>query len=59
MSAVNSTAMRTDDQPIVLLNGFHYTDLVMALAAPDPTVVAVQDLFLDYVDKWLKDFVTR
>lgn len=43
--AMNSTALSTDDQPIVLSKGFHCTDLVTALAAPDPTVVAVLDLF--------------
>ncbi|KAK0441216.1 peptidase S28 [Desarmillaria tabescens] len=59
VSAVNSTAVSTEDQPIGLSNGFHCTDLVMALAAPDPTVVAVQDLFLEYVEKWLKDFVAN
>ncbi|SJL16548.1 uncharacterized protein ARMOST_20074 [Armillaria ostoyae] len=53
VSAVNSTAVSTYDQPIVLSNGFHCTDLVMALAGPDPMVVAVQDLSLDYVEKWL------
>ncbi len=49
MSAVNSTAMSTDDKPIGLSNGIHCTDFVMAFVAPDPTLVAVWDLFLDYV----------
>ncbi|PBK68065.1 hypothetical protein ARMSODRAFT_293222 [Armillaria solidipes] len=40
--------MSTDDKPIGLSNGIHCTDLVMAFVAPDPTIVAVQDLFLDY-----------
>ncbi|KAK0200150.1 peptidase S28 [Desarmillaria ectypa] len=59
VSAVNSTAVSTDDQPIGLSNGFHCTDLVMALAAPDDTVVAVQNSFLVYVERWLKDFVAN
>ncbi|SJL15801.1 uncharacterized protein ARMOST_19306 [Armillaria ostoyae] len=49
VSAVNRTGMSTDDKPIGLLNGIHCTDLVMALIGPDPTIVAVQGLFLDYV----------
>ncbi|KAK0437338.1 hypothetical protein EV421DRAFT_1907366 [Armillaria borealis] len=53
LSAVNSTAVSTYDQPIGLSNGFHCTDLVMTLAGPDPMIVAVQDLSLDYVEKWL------
>ncbi len=56
---MNSTAVSTDDQPIVLSKGFHCTDLVIALAAADPTVVAVQNLFSDYVEKWLKDFIAK
>ncbi|KAK0437340.1 peptidase S28 [Armillaria borealis] len=59
VSAVNSTAVSTDDQPIGLSNGFHCTDLVVALAAPDDTVVAVQDSFLVYVEKWLPGFVAK
>lgn len=59
VSAVNSTAVSTDDQPIGLSNGFHCTDLVIALAAPDDTVVAVQISFLVYVEKWLPGFVAK
>ncbi|KAK0468596.1 peptidase S28 [Armillaria novae-zelandiae] len=57
VSAVNSTAVSTDIQPIRISNGFHASDLVMRLAAPDPTIVAVQDAFIAYVESWLKDFV--
>ncbi|PBK81559.1 hypothetical protein ARMGADRAFT_948001, partial [Armillaria gallica] len=57
VSAVNSTAVSTDVQPIRISNGFHASDLVMQLAAPDPTIVAVQDAFIAYVGSWLKDFV--
>lgn len=57
VSAVNTTAVSTDIQPIRLSNGFHASDLVMRLAAPDPTIVAVQDAFITYVESWLKDFV--
>ncbi len=56
---MNSTAVSTDDQPIGLSNGFHCTDLVIALAAPDETVVAVQNSFLVYVEKWLPGFVAK
>lgn len=56
VSAVNSTAVSTDIQPIRISNGFHASDLVMRLAAPDPTIVAVQDAFIAYVESWLKDF---
>ncbi|KAG7441696.1 peptidase S28 [Guyanagaster necrorhizus] len=59
VSAVNSTAVSTDDQPIGLSDGFHCSDLVMALAAPDDTVVAVQNSFLAYVGKWLPGFVAQ
>ncbi|KAK0200130.1 serine carboxypeptidase S28-domain-containing protein [Desarmillaria ectypa] len=57
VSAVNSTAVSTDTQPIRISNGFHASDLVMRLAAPDHTIVAVQDAFIAYVASWLKDFV--
>ncbi|KAK0439522.1 peptidase S28 [Desarmillaria tabescens] len=57
VSAVNSTAVSTETQPIRISNGFHASDLVMRLAAPDPTIVAVQDAFIAYVESWLKDFV--
>ncbi|KIY62976.1 peptidase S28 [Cylindrobasidium torrendii FP15055 ss-10] len=56
VSAVNSTAVSTDRQPIGLSNGFHATDLVMRLAAPDPTIVAVQNSFLEYAGVWLAEF---
>ncbi|KAJ7589143.1 serine carboxypeptidase S28-domain-containing protein [Mycena floridula] len=56
VSAVLSPAVSTDRQPIGLSNGFHASDLVMQLAAPDPTIVAVQDSFIQYVETWLTEW---
>ncbi|KAF8903046.1 peptidase S28 [Mucidula mucida] len=56
VSALNSTATSTDRQPIGLSNGFHASDLVMRLAAPDQTIVDVQNSFLEYAGEWLAEF---
>ncbi|KAK0437331.1 hypothetical protein EV421DRAFT_1739055 [Armillaria borealis] len=57
--SVNLTAMSTDDKPIGLSNGIHCTDLAMALVAPYPTIIAVQDWFLDLTRLSVSVFCTE
>lgn len=57
VSATNSTAVSTDNQPIMLSNGFHASDLIVKIAAADPTVQNVQNQFVQYAGTWLSQFV--
>ena len=55
MSATRATVQSSVDQPIMLSDGFHCSDL-SAKNAVDPTVHAVQVSALAYMKTWLAEW---
>ena len=56
MSAAPVTVKSSADQPIMLGDGFHCSDLKAANGQVDPTVRAVQESALAYMNAWLAEW---
>jgi hypothetical protein len=56
MSAAPVTVKSSADQPIMLGDGFHCSDLKAANGQVDPTVRAVQESALAYMNTWLAEW---
>ena len=56
MSATRATVQSSADQPIMLSDGFHCSDLTAANGLADPTVRAVQLSALTYMKTWVAEW---
>jgi hypothetical protein len=56
MSAIPVTVESSADQPIMLGDGFHCSDLKALNGQVDPTVRAVQESALTYINTWLAEW---
>ncbi len=56
MSAAPVTVESSADQPIMLGDGFHCSDLKAVNGQADPTVRAVQESALAYMNTWLAEW---
>ncbi|TFY82702.1 hypothetical protein EWM64_g1303 [Hericium alpestre] len=56
VSADEHNIASTDSQPIVISDGFHFSDLRAAAGDVDPTVANVQKQALSFMHQWMEEF---